>query len=132
MTVAAGIPRLQLFGASAGGSTTGVVLIAATQVPVLQPGFSNGNIPSMKSFGASVASGGAGSLFQLQVSNDNVNWTEIERIEIPNAGVVSIPYNNVPICAPGQWFRVLGTQTTAARMSATLFGTTVTSDIVNI
>lgn len=135
MTVAAGYPRLQQFGSNAGGSTSPVVLIGPTQIPALQAGFSNGNIPFLKTFGASAAEGAAGSYFQLQVSNSNLGpWTEIERIEIPNAGVVNISYpgSGIPICAAGQWFQVTATQSTAARMSSSMFGTATTSDIVNI
>ena len=134
MAVIANQPRLQKFGSSANGSLTPVVLIGPVTIPVSTLGFNNSNIPYMTDFGASVAAGGAGSYFQLQVANASTGpWTEIERIEIPNAGVVSIGYGKpIPICAPGQFFQVTATQTTAARMSAKLFGNCTNADITDI
>lgn len=134
MSVIANQPRLQKFGASATGSTSPVVLIGPVAVPLSTAGFNNSNVPYMTEFGASATAGAAGSYFQLQVGPGiNGPWTEIERIEIPNAGVVSIGYGSkIPICAPGQAFQVTATQSTAARMSAKLFGICTNSDIVDI
>ena len=133
MAVLTGQARLQKFGASAAGSLTPVVLIGPVLIPAIQTGFGNGNTPYMISFGASVALGGSSSLFQLQVSNDGTTWVEIERIEIPASGVINITYGPpIPICGAGQQFRVIGSQATAARMSATLFGNTTNSDITDV
>lgn len=133
MAVIANRPRLQKFGANASGSTQGVVLIGPVVIAAPVAGFSNANIPYLKSFGATVAKGGSSSFFQLQISNDGTSWTEIERIEIPDAGVVNISYpDNQPICSAGQQFRVFVTQGTAARCSASLFGNATTSDIVDL
>jgi hypothetical protein len=133
MAVIAGQSRLQKFGASPAGSLTGVVLVGPVLIAAPTAGFGNTNIPSMTDFGASVASGGAGSFFQLQISNDGIAWTEIDRIEIPNAGVVSVSYGKpIPICSGGQQFRVFATQSTAARMSARLFGSATNADIVDL
>ena len=134
MTVATDYPRLQQFGSSANGSASPVVLIGPIQIPVLQQGFSQGNYPRVTQFGATVGSGGSSSYFQLQIANSSSGpWTEIDRIEIPNAGIAKIDYGaGVTICAPGQWFQVTATQGTASRMSASLFGKMSTSDLVNI
>lgn len=133
MTVSANTPRLQKFGASSAGSTSLTVLIGPVTIDAAGSGGRGANIPSMTDFGASVASGGASSVFQLQISNDGTTWTEIERIEIPSAGVVSITYGKaIPICGGGQQFRVIGTQSTAARMSAKLFGYAAISDITDL
>ena len=134
MAVIANQPRLQKFGASAAGSLTPIVLIGPVPIPLSTAGFNNSNVPYMTEFGASATSGAAGTFIQLQVANSSTGpWTEIERIEIPNAGVVSIGYGKpIPICAPGQFFQVTGTQTTTARMSAKLFGICTNADIVDI
>jgi len=133
MAVLTGQARLQKFGSSSTGSLTPVVLIGPVSISAIQAGFGNGNTPYIISFGASVALGGSSSVFQLQVSNDAVTWVEIERIEIPASGVVNITYGSpIPICGAGQQFRVIGTQGTIARMSATLFGNTTNSDITDV
>lgn len=134
MAVIANQPRLQKFGANASGSLTPVVLIGPVSVPLSTSGFNNSNVPYMTEFGASVAAGGAGSYFQLQVGPNNSGpWTEIERIEIPNSGVVSLGFGRpIPICAPGQSFQITATQSTAARMAAKLFGICTNADIVDV
>jgi len=133
VAVVSGESRLQKFGASANGSTQGVVLIGPVVIASPTAGFSNGNVPYLRNFGASVAKGGSSSFFQLQISSDGSSWTEIERIEIPDSGVVNLSYGvPVPICNAGQQFRVFATQGTAARMSASLFGKATVADIVDL
>jgi hypothetical protein len=133
MAVIAGQTRLQKFGASASGSLTAVVLIGPVTIAAATAGFGNVNVPYLTEFGATVAKGGSSTLIQLQISNDGTNWTEIERIEIPDSGVVSIGYRvGIPICSGGQQFRVIGSQATAARMSAKMFGYATNADIVDL
>lgn len=133
MAVLTGQARLQKFGASATGSIAPVVLVGPVLIADIQAGFGNGNTPYIVSFGAAVALGGSSSVFQLQVSNDGTTWVEIERIEIPNSGVINITYERpIPICGAGQQFRIIGSQSTIARMSTTLFGITTNSDITDI
>lgn len=133
MAVIAGQSRLQKFGFSA-GSVASVTLIGPVTIPAATAGFANVNVPYLKEFGATAAKGASSSLIQLQISNDGVSWTEIERIEIPDSGVVSISYGGqgIPICSGGQQFRVIGSQATIARMSTKMFGYATNADIVDL
>ena len=133
MAVIAGQSRLQKFGSSANGSLTSVVLIGPVTISAATAGFGNVNVPYLTEFGATAAKGASSTLIQLQISNDGTNWTEIERIEIPDAGVVSISYRvGVPICSSAQQFRVIGSQATISRMSAKMFGYCTNADIVDL
>jgi hypothetical protein len=133
MAVIAGQSRLQKFGSSANGSLTAITLIGPVVIPAATAGFGNVNVPYLSEFGASAAKGASSTLIQLQISNDGNSWTEIERIEIPDAGVVSIGYRvAIPICSGAQQFRVIGSQGTAARMAAKMFGYCTNADIVDL
>lgn len=121
--------RLQRYGASSGGSTSKIQLIAASQIPAVTSG--NGNFAQVDKMKVTVAKGGSSSLFQLELSTDNVTYTEVARIEVPDSGIMSDPDVTLYIPA-GYWYRVSVTQGTAARCSAALIGRTVISDIVDI
>lgn len=128
--------RLQRFGASASGSVTKVTLLTFTINASADDGFPDGigNQSKIVHFGAVVASGGANSLFQLEISNNGTTFTEVQRLEIPdNRSDVSSLSDLAPQWVlAGQTCRVSLTQGTAARAAAWLYGGCAKKDIADI
>lgn len=126
------VGRLQKFGTSANGSVTKVTLLSG-QISSVSDGnqATRGNFAKVNTFKVTVAKGGSSSLFQIELSTDGSSYTEVARIEVPDAGIMSDPDCGVFIPA-GYHYRVSLTQSTAARASASLLGSTATSDITDV
>jgi archaellum component FlaF (FlaF/FlaG flagellin family) len=139
MAQTANIPtpfRLQKFGASASGSVTKVTLLTFTIPAATTDGYSDGigNQSKIVHFGATVASGGVNSLFQLEISNDGVTFIEVQRIDIADnrTDVVSLSNQAPQWILAGQTARVSLTQGTAARAAAWTYGNCAKKDISDI
>lgn len=128
--------RLQKFGASASGSVTKVTLLTFTIASASADGYPDGigNQSKIVHFGATVASGGANSLFQLEVSNDGSTFTEVQRLEIADnrTDVSSLTQDAPQWVLAGQTARISLTQTTAARAAAWVYGGCAKKDITDI
>jgi archaellum component FlaF (FlaF/FlaG flagellin family) len=139
MAQTANIPtpfRLQKFGASASGSVTKITLLTITIPAATTDGYSDsiGNQSKVVHFGATVASGGVNSLFQLEVSNNGVTFTEVQRIDIADnrTDVVTLSEQAPQWLLAGQTARVSLTQATAARAAAWVYGNCSKKDITDI
>jgi hypothetical protein len=129
--------RFQKFGASATGDTSEFVLIGPTRVATLPDQAANGgNWVRLSTFKVTVRKGGSDSLFRLMVADDDGSgvagtYSEVARIEMPDAGIMSDPDLGIYIKA-GQWYKVTCIQATAARASASLLGGCHIEDQVDI
>lgn len=139
MAQTANIPtpfRLQKFGASASGSTQKVTLFTFSIPAATTDGYSDGigNQSKVVHFGATVASGGANSLFQMEISNDGVTFTEVQRLEIADnrTDVSSLSDLHPQWILAGQTCRVSLTQGTAARAAAWIYGACSKKDISDV
>ena len=138
MAVIPGISaRFQRFGANASGSVSEVSLIAQTRIATVPDQSANGgNWARVGTMKVTVAKGGSSSLFRFYKADDNGSgapdtWTEVARIELPDAGIMSDPDLGIFIEA-GQWYKVTVIQSTAARCSASLLGGCHIDDLVDI
>jgi len=139
MAQTANIPtpyRLQKFGASASGSVTKVTLLTFTIASATADGYPDGigNLSKVVHFGAVVASGGANSLFQMELSNDGITFVEVQRLEIPDnrSDVSSLSDMYPQWVLAGQTCRISLTQGTAARAASWLYGGCSKKDISDV
>lgn len=128
--------RFQKFGALAAGASSKTTLLTFSIPAASTDGYSDsvGNLTKIVHWGAVVASGGANSLFQLEVSNDGINFTEVMRLEIPDnrSDVSSLSEACPQWVLAGQTGRVSLTQGTAARAASWLYGGCAKKDVTDI
>lgn len=128
--------RLQKFGALANGASSKTTVLTFTINAPSTDGYVDGigNLSKIVHFGATVANGGANSLFQLEVATDGVNFTEVQRIEIADnrTDVISLSGEAAQWILAGYTARVSLTQGTTARAAAWLYGGCAKKDIADI
>ena len=128
--------RLQKFGALANGAGSKTTLLTFTIATATADGYPDGigNLSKIIHFGAVVASGGANSLFQMEISNDGVTFVEVQRLEIAdNRSDVSSLSDGAPQWVlAGQTCRISLTQGTTARAACWIYGGCAKKDISDI
>jgi hypothetical protein len=118
---------LNKFGSSA-GSGVEADLIASNQVGTATAS----NTATITDWGATARATSADSIILLQKSNNNVDWTEVDRIEMPTGGTILKTFESPIKVNNLQYFRVRFSQGTPGTISGQIFGETSGADILDI